>query len=72
MSTAALTPRFDDGAHPSVESLLDRLNALTHERQELRSAGTSGPALEDNRLEIVRLQWELSRALIERYGPSAA
>ncbi len=56
-----------------MESLLERINALTHQRQELRSAGLPSEALEDNRLEIVRLQWELSRALIARYGqPSAA
>ena len=52
-----------------VDSLLGRINAHTSERQELRGRGADRESLEQNRLEIVRLQWELSRALIARHCP---
>ena len=68
MSTAALSERFGDGESGTVEALLERIHALSVERQSLRSAGASPSELEQNRLEIVQLQWQLSRALIERYG----
>ena len=54
---------------PTVESLLDRLEALSRERQHLRAVAADGELLERNRLEIVDAQWELSRALIRRYLP---
>ena len=68
MSTAAINERFGDGECESVEALLERIHALSRERQSLRSAGGSRSQLEQNRLEIVHLQWQLSRALIQRYG----
>jgi hypothetical protein len=55
------------GHHLPVEALQDLLGGLLRERESLRVGG-SGLALERNRREIVRLQWELSRALVSRYG----
>ena len=77
MSTAAFPTSVPDCDAASVESLLTRINDATRERQRLRSAGGSAVELERNRLEIVTLQWALSRALIARHGapelgPSAA
>jgi len=57
----------------SPEELSRRITALTCERQSLREAGGSQEALERNRLEIARSQYELSRALIHRFlRPSEA
>ena len=50
-----------------METLTELHAALVRERQTLRADGGTGDALEQNRLAIVRCQWELSRALIERY-----
>jgi len=55
----------------TVESLNERLCALTLERQELRARDADPVALERNRVEIARAQWDLSHALIERYLPQA-
>jgi hypothetical protein len=52
-----------------VEQLTERLRQLVSERQSLRDRGASTAELERNRLEIVRRQWELSRALIESHTP---
>jgi hypothetical protein len=52
-----------------VEQLTERLRQLVSERQSLRDRGASTADLERNRLEIVRRQWELSRALIESHVP---
>jgi hypothetical protein len=56
----------------TVESLSARIQVLVLERQALRRAGATLGALEDNRLEIARLQQLLSRALIQRYLSVAA
>jgi phage shock protein A len=56
----------------TVESLTQRISTLTTERQTLRLNGASEPALERNRVQIARAQWELSYALIERYLPNPA
>ena len=73
MSIAALTPNVPDPGPASVETLLAELNRLTGERQQLRSDGCGADGLEQNRREIVRLQWQLARALIDRYSaPTAA
>ncbi len=56
----------------NVEELTRRIAALVSERQALRASAAGGDELEHNRVEIARLQHELSRALIARFLPSAA
>jgi hypothetical protein len=56
----------------TVESLAERIDALTRQRQELRATGAGSVALEQNRVAIAGAQWELSYALIERYLPEPA
>lgn len=55
----------------SVEELTLRLGVLVAERQQLRDRGASAKALERNRLQLARAQWELSHALIDRHLPAA-
>jgi hypothetical protein len=55
----------------SVETLTLRISALVAERQTLRAKGGSLAALERNRVQIARAQWELGHALIDRYLPPA-
>ena len=58
-----------------VDDIDRRIRALVAERQELRRRGASREELETNRRDLVRLQWELSRALIEHHlddGPAPA
>ena len=54
----------------SAEELIVRLEVLVAERQELRSRAASAAALERNRLQIARTQWELSHVLIDRHVPA--
>jgi hypothetical protein len=64
-SPPAPSPR---GRNPlPVEALQNHLGGLLREREVLRAAA-SRLALERNRREIVRTQWDLSYALIERYA----
>lgn len=56
----------------SADELTARLEALVAERQELRSRGASGKALERNRLQIARTQWELAHVLIDGHLPPGA
>jgi hypothetical protein len=64
-SQPAPSPR---GRNPlPVEALQDLLGGLLREREILRSSGAKR-ALERNRREIVRVQWDLTHALVERYG----
>ena len=56
-----------DGFGLSPEQLRLELSLLAIERQRLRETGDSRELLENNRLEIGRCQYELSRALIRRY-----
>ena len=64
-SPPAPSPR---GRNPlPVEALQNHLGGLLREREELRAAD-SPLALERNRREIVRTQWELTYALIDRYA----
>jgi hypothetical protein len=57
-------------ASESVEALTLRLGLLVAERQQLRDRGASATALERNRLQVARAQWELSHALIDRHLPA--
>jgi hypothetical protein len=50
-----------------VESLRERIGELVRERQELRTTGASRRTLEWNRVQLVRRQSELGRALIEQH-----
>jgi hypothetical protein len=59
-------------APTSVETLNAELGTLVAERQALREQGAGERRLETNRRRIVRVQWQLSRALIARYLPAAA
>ena len=64
-SPPAPSPR---GRNPlPVEALQNHLGGLLRERERLHSL-RSPLALERNRREIVRAQWELSHALMERYA----
>ncbi len=56
----------------AVEELQQLIQCLTAERQRLREAAAERPLLEQNRVELVRAQQSLSRALIERHRPAAA
>ena len=47
-----------------------RIAVLVAERQELRGSGAAEAAIERNRLQIARAQWELAHALIERHLPA--
>jgi hypothetical protein len=63
-SQPAPSPR---GRNPlPVEALQDLLGGLLRERELLRAAGAKR-ALERNRREIVRVQWELAHALSDRH-----
>lgn len=59
-------------ARETVESLTQRISTLTTERQALRTNSATETALEHNRVQIARAQWELSYALIARYLPDSA
>jgi hypothetical protein len=54
----------------SVEALAVRIAELVVERQELRVGGAPQAAVERNRRQIARAQWELAHALIDRYLPA--
>ena len=62
MTTLAATPE-------TVETLSERIAAFVSERQRLRAANADREQLEQNRIEIARLQQRLSVALIRRYVP---
>jgi hypothetical protein len=63
------TPLWVSG-HMSVEALERQIASLVAERQELRGQGVQQAELEQNRVEIVRLQRALSQALIKRHLPA--
>jgi hypothetical protein len=56
----------------SVEVLDARIAQLVAERQELRAQDARAATLERNRRRLVRAQWELGRALIDRHLPDTA
>jgi hypothetical protein len=51
-----------------VEALQDLLGGLLRAREQLRLSQAGWLALESNRREIARLQWELCHAFIARHG----
>jgi hypothetical protein len=55
-----------------VDKLNGELRELVLERQSLRERGAAADELERNRLAIVRVQWQLSHALIQAHPPQAA
>jgi hypothetical protein len=62
--------RFRRSRKPaSADELTARIAHLVAERQELREQRASEAALEENRLQLARAQWELGHALIDRYLP---
>ncbi|HEY6835506.1 MAG TPA: hypothetical protein VI142_03465 [Gaiellaceae bacterium] len=50
-----------------MESLAGRIAELVTERQELRAAGSPPAAIERNRVQLARAQWELAHALIDEH-----
>ena len=56
------------GRRAMVEELQEQIAGLVCERQDLRTFGASHASLEQNRLQLVRSQWDLSQALIERHA----
>jgi hypothetical protein len=60
------------GATAAVEELQEQIAELVCERQDLRTFGASGASLEQNRLQLVRSQWDLAQALIERHAGQPA
>ena len=54
-------------AAASVELLTLRVAELVAERQQLRERGANDTALEKNRIQLARAQWELGHALIDRH-----
>jgi hypothetical protein len=67
-----VSTRPGPAARRDPETLVQLHAALVVERQQLRLSGAAVKELERNRLAIVQCQWELSRALIERYLPPAS
>jgi hypothetical protein len=62
------TSRFRrDRSHPSVDVLAARIADLVGERQELRASGSPAAAIERNRVQLARAQWELAHALIDEH-----
>ena len=55
-----------------VSRIERHIEELVAERQQLRASGAEHDALERNRAEIVRSQWELAAALIACHQPAAA
>jgi hypothetical protein len=56
----------------TVETLTAEISRIVAARQELRAAGASHEALEENRRRLAAAQNELSQLLIARYLPKSA
>jgi hypothetical protein len=59
-------------AEHTVATLNAEICRVVLERQRLQVHGAEATELEQNRIEIVRLQWKLSDALIARHAPVRA
>jgi hypothetical protein len=70
MSPAEIDPVPAVEQPAAVEELQNHITALQAQRQELRGFGAERSWLEQNRLELVHSQRELSHALIERHRPA--
>ena len=57
--------------HHTVETLTAEIGRIVVERQDLRAAGATPEALEENRRRLATAQSQLSLLLIERYLPPA-
>ena len=62
-----MVPDVNLDAH-SADAIHEWLGRLVAERQALREAAADATALEQNRLEIARLQRQLSLALIREHA----
>jgi hypothetical protein len=51
--------------------LAARIADLVCERQALREGGSSSAAIERNRVQLARAQWELAHALIDKHVSEA-
>jgi hypothetical protein len=63
-------PALDAGQ--AIDALKAEMLEVVVRRQELREKGANAHELEENRMEIVRLQWTLSYALIGQRLPPVA
>jgi hypothetical protein len=59
-------------ADQSVAELNAQIHRVVLKRQQLHAHSTDATELEQNRIEIVRLQWKLSDALVARHAPGRA
>ncbi|HEY6151202.1 MAG TPA: hypothetical protein VIW19_11835 [Gaiellaceae bacterium] len=55
-----------------MDVLAVRIAELISERQDLRATGSSAAAIERNRVQLARAQWELAHALIDEHLSDAA
>ena len=56
----------------SVDLLAVRITELIAERQDLRASSSSTAAIERNRVQLARAQWELAHALIDEHLADSA
>jgi hypothetical protein len=71
-STMAAQLDITDADPRSVDALREGIQRLVGDRQTLRAAAADRETLERNRLEICRLQHELSLALVAAFQPAPA
>lgn len=59
-------------ADQTVAAVNAEIQRVVLKRQRLQAHGAEATELEQNRIEIVRLQWKLSEALVARHAPGRA